>query len=61
MRAGAAEIERISTNNLRVVADMADFTQVGKVNVPVEIYVDGYADAGVVGEYSVVVSITEKE
>ena len=26
-----------------------------------EIYVDGYADAGVVGEYSVVVSITEKE
>ena len=40
---------------------MADFTQVGKVNVPVEIYVDGYADAGVVGEYSVVVSITEKE
>ena len=61
VRAGAAEIERISTNNLRVVADMADFTQVGKVNVPVEIYVDGYADAGVVGEYSVVVSITEKE
>ncbi len=61
VRAGAAEIEKISTNNLRVVADMADFTQVGKVNVPVEIYVDGYADAGVVGEYSVVVSITEKE
>lgn len=61
VRASAAEIEKISTNNLRVVADMADFTQVGKVNVPVEIYVDGYADAGVVGEYSVVVSITEKE
>lgn len=61
VRAGASEIGKISTNNLRVVADMADYTQTGKVNVPVTIYVDGYADAGVVGEYSVVVSIENKE
>ena len=60
VRASASEIEKISTNNLRVVADMADYTQTGKVNVPVTIYVDGYTDAGVVGEYSVVVSIEEK-
>lgn len=61
VRAGSADIEKITTNNLRVVADMSEVTAVGKVTVPVTIAVDGYPDAGVVGDYSIVVSVTEKD
>lgn len=61
VRASAEDVENITSSNLRVVADLQEYTQPGKYTVPVEIIVDGFDDAGVVGEYSIVVSITEKE
>ena len=60
IRADAAEIGQISSGNLRIVADMSDYTKTGMVTVPVKIVVDGFSSAGAVGEYSIAVSISEK-
>ena len=59
VRASSADIQKISSNNLRVVADMADYTQAGTYTVPVTIYIDGYPDAGVIGDYTIVASLTQ--
>lgn len=61
IRASAADIGKISSNNVRAVADMAEFTQAGGYQVPVSIYIDGYADAGYVGEYSIAVTLSKAE
>ncbi len=58
VRADTDEIGSITANNLRVVADMSQVTQTGKQTVPVEIYIDGFPEAGVIGEYTIVVSVT---
>lgn len=60
VRASAADIAKITSNNLRVVADLADYSIPGTNTVPVQIYIDGYPDAGYIGEYTIVVSLTEK-
>ncbi len=60
VRASAADISKITTGNIRVVADMTNYTAVGTHTVnEVMVYIDGYADAGVVGEYTIVVSLAE--
>ena len=52
-------LAQISPHNLRAVADLSNVgTATGRYTVPVEVYLDGYADAGVVGEYQAVVSLT---
>ncbi len=61
VRASTADIASITANNLRVVADMEQITKPGRTTVPVEIYIDGYPEAGVIGEYTIVVSVTEAE
>lgn len=56
VRAAPEEAERIAANNLRVVADLSEYTQAGTYQVPVTIYIDGYPDAGVIGDdYKIVV------
>ncbi|MEI3130979.1 MAG: hypothetical protein V8S92_01585 [Oscillospiraceae bacterium] len=50
VRASNTEIDRIAANNLRVVADLSEYTQAGAYQVPVTIYIDGCPDAGVVGD-----------
>lgn len=49
VRASATDIDTIAANNLRVVADLSEYTQAGTYQVPVTIYIDGYPDAGVIG------------
>ena len=61
VRASASDIDKISSSSLRVVADMTGCTQAGTYQVPVTIYIDGYPDAGVVGEYSIAVTMTRTE
>ena len=61
VRASASDIDKISSSSLRVVADMTGCTQAGTYQVPVTIYIDGYPDAGVVGEYSIAVTLTRTE
>ena len=60
IRAATSEIQKITANNIRVVADLADFSLPGTNTVPVTIYIDGYPDAGYIGDYTIVVSLAEK-
>ena len=56
VRASATDIEKIAANNLRVVADLSEYSQAGTYQVPVTIYIDGYPEAGVIGDdYKIVV------
>lgn len=62
IRANEADIDLISEENIRVVADLSSFTAANAgttVTVPVRIYLDGFADAGVIQdeEYSIIVDL----
>jgi len=63
IRANAEDINEITEDNLRVVADFSTSTLGTNMSgVPVEIYVDGFEGAGVIGTYTIsvdVVSVTE--
>lgn len=59
VRASTSDIRQITSSSLRVVADMADYTQAGTYTVPVTIYIDGYPDAGVIGDYTIVASLAK--
>jgi len=61
VRASTGDIRQITSSSLRVVADMADYTQAGTYTVPVTIYIDGYPDAGVIGDYTIVVSLAKTD
>ena len=62
IRANEADIDLISEENIRVVADLSSFTAANAgttVTVPVRIYLDGFEDAGVIQdeEYSIIVDL----
>ncbi len=61
VRASVSDIGKITSSSLRVVADMSGCTQAGTYQVPVTIYIDGYPDAGVIGEYSIAATLTKTE
>ena len=57
IRGREEELEMIDPSQLRVVVDMSNITTVGTYPVPAKVYLDTSDSVGVVGEYSVVVSI----
>lgn len=62
IRANESDIDQISVDNIRVVADFSSFSAADagtSVTVPVRIYVDGFDGAGVIGdqEYSIVADL----
>lgn len=62
VRGPSGVIDDIESTNVRVVADLSDLNQAtGNFKVPVKVYIDGskFSEAGVVGDYSVSVKITE--
>ena len=56
-RASSEDVKRISANNVRIVADMTEFTQPGTYQVPVEVYFDGFSG----GDYTVAVTLSRIE
>jgi len=58
VRAPNSEIGKITADNLRVVADLSEIKQAGSYTVPVSIVITGFKDAGVIGNYTIVVSLT---
>jgi YbbR domain-containing protein len=59
IRAPESVLNLIEANNIRVVADLTDITTSSKV--PVTVYVDGYSEAGAVGDYAVYVQVKAEE
>lgn len=58
VRAPRSVINLITSYNIRAVADLTDLTgTTGTFIVPLKVSIDGYSDAGVVGDYEIVVVI----
>lgn len=59
VRASSSDIENISADNVRIVADLsaAGLTQDGSSFVPVTIFVDGFEKAGIIGDYTILVRL----
>jgi len=54
-------VELINAYNIRIVGDLTELGEaVGRYAVTTRVHIDGYSDAGVVGEYKVVVSLEEE-
>ncbi len=53
IRAPQDVLDQLQPSNLSAVADLSDITQSGDMFVPVRIVVDGFTDAGAVGEYNI--------
>lgn len=58
LRGTEEQLNEIRNENLRAVADLADYDEsVGSYNAPVKIYVDGFTDVGAVGEYTILIEL----
>lgn len=58
VRADEDTIDKIAANNIRAVADLSNYSGTeGDRSVPVKIYIDGYSDAGVVGNYTIYIAM----
>ena len=59
IRGPAEEVEQITESQLRIVADLSNTDpSTGSRTVPVKVYLDGSSSVGVVGDYSISVSLT---
>lgn len=58
IRATQEVLDQIQSSNLSAVADLSDVTQSGDLFVPVRIIVDGFTDAGAVGDYSIGIKVS---
>lgn len=59
IRASEDVLSQITADNLRAVADLTDITTTSKA--PTTIYIDGFPEAGAVGDYSLTVVMTQEE
>ncbi len=59
VRAPEDVLDSIGANNIRAVADLTGLTTTSRA--PVTIYVDGYEQAGAVGDYAMYVEITPED
>ena len=57
LRGDAAALWQIDPSQLRIVADMSNYQSEGTYPVPVRVYLDADSSVGVIGEYSIVVSV----
>ena len=59
IRAPESVLNEIDSRNLRAVADLSDLTvnSSGVYNPSVRIYIDGFPEAGYVGEYKIYVTL----
>jgi len=60
IRAPQETLDKIKADNIRVVADLTDYTTAsGTVKVPAKVYIDGVTGAGAVGDYTLTISISQ--
>ena len=54
VRGRASELEKVTEQNVRVVADLSDMSSSsGVYTVRAKVYVDGAAEAGAIGTYQI--------
>ena len=57
IRASQDVLDKLDASNLSAVADLSDISQSGDMFVPVRIVVDGFTDAGAVGDYTIGIKV----
>lgn len=60
LRAATEDIDNIAEKNIRIVADLSQWTTEGIYTVPVTVFIDGFETAGVLGDYTVVVALDKE-
>ena len=58
VRGTADDLAMIDSSQLRIVADLKEVTGSGTYTIPVRVYLDAGTEVGVIGDYSIVVSVT---
>ena len=58
VRGTADELAMIDSSQLRIVADLKEVSGSGTYTIPVRVYLDAGTEVGVIGDYSIVVSVT---
>ncbi len=58
VRGSEEDLALIDPSQIRIVADLSDISASGSTTVPVKVYLDSLGDAGITGEYTIVVNIT---
>ena len=58
VRGKTEDLDEIDASQLRIVADLTDFTTTGQISVPVRVYLDTNRSVGVIGEYTIMVDIS---
>ena len=58
VRGTSDELAMIDSSQLRIVADLKEVTGSGTYTIPVRVYLDAGTEVGVIGDYSIVVSVT---
>ena len=58
VRGKTEDLGAVDASQLRIVADLTDFTTTGQISVPVRVYLDTTRSVGVIGEYTIVVNIS---
>lgn len=59
IRGPASEVSKVTDSQLRIVADLSNTDpSTGSRTVPVKVYLDGSSEVGVVGDYSISVSLS---
>ena len=54
-------VDAVMDSQLRIVADLSDVDlSIGSQTVPVKVYLDGSSEVGVVGDYSIVISLSRQ-
>lgn len=61
IRGPAEVIDELTASSIRAVADLSGLNGTGQFSVVADIYVDGVADVGALGSYSVLVTLSERE
>ena len=64
VRAKEADLDAIQVNNIRAVADLSGISEAnasGVVTPQVKISIDGFPEAGIVGEYHIYVTLTKEK
>lgn len=57
VRGPAEDLAKIDASQIRIVADLSNVTILGASRVPVQVYLDGINTVGVIGEYTIAVSM----
>lgn len=59
VRGSEEDLALVDPSQIRIVADLSDISASGSTTVPAKVYLDSIGNAGVTGEYTIVVNITK--